>query len=161
MSRLGRMLFDSQGRERLGASAERFAAASRAPRTGHVLPLGVADPPEWYPPRPEVQRDLQFERSWTRQAGESARARTIEQLITFAEARAGDGPVRELADRDFAREIREELADARNYLVWAARQEMANSEPDGEMTAAIAQTLACVTQAFDGALKIRDLRVGR
>jgi hypothetical protein len=107
-----------------------------------------------------VQRDVSFERMLTLQAGESVHARTVEQLVTFAEARAGDGPVHDRDGRDFPREVREELADARNYLVWAAEQEILKADPDGEMTAAIAETLACVTKAFDAALRVRNLRAG-
>ena len=141
-------VFDSQGRERLGAPAERLAAAASRP-AGDVTPLGAAARP----------RDVAFERAWTTQAAESVRVRA-DELIAFAELRAGHGPVRDLLTRDMGREVREELADARNYLVWWALQASCQREPDGELTALIAGALQPVIVAFDWASRARLRQAG-
>lgn len=39
-------------------------------------------------------------------------------LVNMAEARAPEEPVKDVTGRDFCQETLEELADARNYLVW-------------------------------------------
>lgn len=57
-----------------------------------------------------MPRDLDRERELT--------AHLPPSLNIFAEQRAGTADVRDHATRDFALEVREELADARNYLVW-------------------------------------------
>jgi hypothetical protein len=137
-----RHLFTSQGRERVGAPAERFAADASRPGGG-VVAQGALRPP----------RDLEREREWTRLAGESVEL-GVERLVVFAEHRAGYGPVRDLAGRDFLLEVREELADARNYLVWcvlqASQQPMpAGEEPDGELIQLAICALASVVEGFD------------
>lgn len=104
-------------------------------------------------------RDLAFERAWTEGAGAAARVGVVE-LVRFAELRAGDGPVRELATRDFAREVLEELADARNYLVWHALQASTGTPADGELTSGIAGALAGVAVAFDHAWWARQRERG-
>ena len=139
-------LFDSLGRERLGD--ERTAAAALRP-DGGVVALGGALPP----------RDVAFERAWTVQAGESVHVR-VDELLAFAELRAGHGGVRELATRDFGLEVREELADSRNYLVWWAQQASCAREPDGELTSMIARALQPVVVAFDWASKARLRQAG-
>jgi hypothetical protein len=82
------------------------------------------------------------------------------ELNRFAQLRAGDGPVRELATRDFTRELLEELADARNYSVWRALQEVVKPNPDGELTALVAGGLASIAASFDWATRIRRREQG-
>lgn len=53
---------------------------------------------------------------------------TIRGLIHFAQERAGDSQVRNLTSRSFLREIREELADATNYLCWLDDQRVIAGE---------------------------------
>jgi hypothetical protein len=104
-------------------------------------------------------RDVEFERAWTRQAGESARV-DVDELVAFAELRAGGEIVWDLDDRNFAREVLEELADARNYLVWWALQEALRRDPDGEVTAAVTAALAAVAVAYAAALRGRARALG-
>ena len=66
-------------------------------------------------------RDLAWERLWSQSAARSAGV-DAHYLTAFAEERSGEGPVRDLSTRDFLQEVLEELADARNYLVWKRRQ---------------------------------------
>jgi hypothetical protein len=134
-------------RERTGRAAERLAAVAGRP-AGDVVSLGPAKPPS----RP---RDLAFERVLTAQAAEAGRVGSS-VLIHFAEERAGAGHVRGAESRDFALEILEELADARNYGVWAAAQEMSRSDSDSQVLGEISDTLILIAQAFDAALRIRD-----
>lgn len=104
-------------------------------------------------------RDFAFERSWTEQAAASAGA-TSDRLIAFAELRAGDGPVRDAAARNFGREVVEELADARNYLVWWAEQVVRSASLDelaGELSEAIGECLAAVSVAYEKAERARAL----
>lgn len=106
-------------------------------------------------------RDIGFERRWTALAAASVHADGA-RLSDFAEARAGRGPVRDLAMRQFAREVLEELADARNYLVWWVEQVIAAGEHDelsGEITEAIGQALAAVALAYEHATRARALNV--
>jgi hypothetical protein len=60
-------------------------------------------------------RDVAFERRETVLAAGRAPSAA---LIAFAEERAGTSDVRDVHRRDFGREVLEELADCRNYLVW-------------------------------------------
>jgi hypothetical protein len=48
----------------------------------------------------------------------SKRPEFTENLVAFAQQRAGDSPVRNLRSRNFHKECREEIADALNYLCW-------------------------------------------
>jgi hypothetical protein len=68
----------------------------------------------------DLDRDLVVERALTSAAGNDQPVAALE-LSEFAEDRAGTGPVVDVEQRDFALEALEELADARNYLVWLAR----------------------------------------
>lgn len=78
-------------------------------------------------------RDRERERELTLQAAALERA-TAHRLVAFADQRAGDGPV-ELEDRDLTLEALEELADARNYIVWRLRQlREADTVDIGEIT---------------------------
>lgn len=67
-------------------------------------------------------RDVEDERLITRLAlaglGKEGAA-VAAALIEFAEERAEAGPVRDVATRDLMQDGLEELADCRNYLVWA------------------------------------------
>jgi hypothetical protein len=104
-------------------------------------------------------RDIALEREWTKQAAASVNA-TSDRLIAFAEARAGQAPVRERDTRNFGREVLEELADARNYLVWWVEQiARLHSSDDlaGEITEAVGQTLAAVAIAYEHADRARGL----
>lgn len=67
---------------------------------------------------PTAERHVYLERTHTIAAGEAygLDPEAVAGLISFAEDRALDGPVR--LDRDFVQEIAEEIADARNYCVW-------------------------------------------
>jgi hypothetical protein len=138
------------GRERVGPAAERLAAASRAPTSGTVASATI-DPP--------TMRDIEFERFWTRQAAEAVKAEA-DELIRFAESRAGIRPVEDLAGRDFTRELLEELADARNYCVWRAQQELSKSEPEGAVTAEVGRTLEATVLAFAAAWRLREKERG-
>jgi hypothetical protein len=62
------------------------------------------------------ERDLTLERHLTNLAARSIGLRDAASLSAFADHRAWPGGVR--LDLDPIREIREELADARNYAVW-------------------------------------------
>jgi hypothetical protein len=42
----------------------------------------------------------------------------VEGMVAMAQRRAGTGAVRSLKNRNFLREICEEIADAANYFVW-------------------------------------------
>lgn len=101
-----------------------------------------------------TQRDFGSERTWTIRAGESRRV-SVAQLVAFAEDRAGAGPVRDLETRDFGLEVREELADARNYLVWQLLQEFQSVELDDEVIELITRALESVVEAFDYAVRAR------
>jgi alkylation response protein AidB-like acyl-CoA dehydrogenase len=106
-------------------------------------------------------RDVMFERRWTALAAASARI-DDDRLSSFAEQRAGDAPVRDLETRNFAREVLEELADARNYLVWWSQQVTAlddSSELTGEIIEQLGQSLASVATAFGAAERARALSV--
>jgi len=68
--------------------------------------------------------------------------------------------VRDLASRDFGREVREELADARNYLCWMALQQMAVTDPDEELIALVLYALASVAQAYEYARRMKRRQAG-
>lgn len=110
---------------------------------------------------PQGLRDLAFESMWTMMAAATVSV-DPERLIAFAEQRAGDGPVRDMATRDFGREVIEELADARNYLVWMAAQ-LAGSDDRGELAGlineALGGALASTVLAFDRAERVRLLAI--
>lgn len=141
----GRARARVDSRECVGPAAEQLAAAASAPITAATIA----------PPA----RDLEFERDWTRQAGESIHV-DVDDLIRFAESRAGGVPVRQLQTRDFTREVLEELADARNYLVWRAQQELGRAVPDGEVVGEVARALQSVAVAFAAASLLRTWERG-
>jgi hypothetical protein len=66
------------------------------------------------------RRDIGLEADFTEFSGNvcGAAPGVADQLSAFAQQRAGDGPIRDPARRDMAREACEEIADGRNYLVW-------------------------------------------
>jgi hypothetical protein len=107
-------------------------------------------------------RDIGFERRWTALAASTVHADGT-RLSDFAEARAGRGPVRDISTRNFAREVLEELADARNYLVWWIEQlATAPGPPDelaGEISEALGQALAATALAYEHATRARALAV--
>lgn len=110
-------------------------------------------------PRP---RDISFERRWTTLAASTVHA-DGSRLSDFAEARSGRDPVREIATRNFARETLEELADARNYIVWWIEQLATAGGPDdelsGEISEALGMALAAVASAFEQTTRARALAV--
>lgn len=66
-------------------------------------------------------------------------------ISAYAEQRAGTQPIRDHQTRDFATEALEELADARNYLVWWRQQPAAQPAA----LALIDTALAAVVDAYD------------
>lgn len=144
----GNVFFPSVRRERVPGAAERMAAAAGRP-SGSVTPLGGSKPPV-------MIRDLNWERAFTARAAEAGGVRCV-LLSRFAEDRAGAGDVR-APDRDFPLEVLEELADARNYLVWTATREMLKPTPAEELLGRAFASLVLVAQAFDAALRLRDWR---
>jgi hypothetical protein len=66
--------------------------------------------------------DLEFEHEATRVAARQAGVRG-DAINAFATARKMDGPIIRHTTRDFLQDTAEELADARNYLVWWMEQE--------------------------------------
>jgi hypothetical protein len=138
-----------------------FTEARAAARAASEAQAATIEPPLMSTARIQRApvRDLDFERSWTRQAGEAVKAESAE-LIRFAEARAGGRPVKDLAGRDFTRELLEELADARNYCVWRAQQELAKPQPDGEVVAAVGRALEATVLAFAAAWRLRSVERG-
>ena len=112
----------------------------------------------------DVRRDLQHERQLTTEAAASVSARPPARLNEFAEIRSAPyGPVvHDITGRDFSREIVEELADARNYACWWIQQ-LGHVQVDehlaGELTTAIARTLASTAVAFAHATEARELAV--
>lgn len=139
-------LGSDNGRERVGASAERLAQASRGPASGTVASAPVAPP----------VRDLGFERNCTQAAAAGVSSDLVRDLIVFAESRAAArGPVEDLAIRDFTRDALEEIADARNYWCWRAQQEQAKERPD---PAVLAQITRCQRAAVHAYVEARQLR---
>lgn len=139
-------LFTGARRERVGRPAERMAASASRPR-GQVTPLGCRFPP----------RDVALERRLTLQAAERAGVKCV-VLAHFAEQRAKPGPVLEPPGRDLVVEALEELADARNYLVWRTASEMREPEPDGQVAALVGEALEHLVRAFDVTMRLHDLR---
>jgi hypothetical protein len=84
-------------------------------------------------------RDLGFERAIVEGAATGrATPVAVADLNAFAEQRAGTGPVRDHERRDMRRETLEELADARNYLVWWRTQPGADPARIDEALAGLA-----------------------
>lgn len=79
-------------------------------------------------PVTHIPRDMQGERVITALAAQAGGVReaAARSLDDFADARALPGGVR--IDLDAVREISEELADARNYLVWGVQRTMPGVE---------------------------------
>lgn len=98
-------------------------------------------------------RDLARERAVTDDAALPRLVAIAGRLSDFAEQRAGDGPVVDAEDRDFALEVLEELADARNYLVWWIDRFAA---ADGAAASARA-ALAAVVVAYSAVLDAQQL----
>lgn len=95
-------------------------------------------------------RDIPFERDWTSWVAAAA-GQDGTRLNGFAEQRAGTRAVEGAADRDFAVEALEELADARNYLVWWVEDVLrrdARGELGGEITAAIGRAGCALVTAW-------------
>ena len=99
-----------------------------------------------YPPLGE--RNVEQERAFTRQAGQVI-GRDVEDLIAVSELRAGTGPVSGLPRRSLIREGYEEMADARNYIVWRIKQEYDMGDPDGTRIAHLLNALQGIILAWD------------
>ena len=85
----------------------------------------------------ERPRNTRFERMVTRMAASIK----VDSLNRMAEARADKfGPLRPKPCRDLRREVMEELADARNYLVWWIQEE---TNDEARMRAATALRGVC------------------
>lgn len=92
-----------------------------------------------------MNRDTELERKLTDEAAASVAA-SADHLNDFAEHRAGTDPVHDPAHRDFGLEAAEELADARNYVVWWLDQ----PQPYGDMvTDELRNALAAITVAYE------------
>lgn len=103
----------------------------------------------------EADRDLGIERDWADHACRRLPAADLARLNDFAEQRAGHAIVRDLKARDFATEVLEELADARNYLAWWDQQIAATPTPAATTTGArmaareaLQEALVAVAVAF-------------
>jgi hypothetical protein len=105
---------------------------------------------------PGVLRDPIDERRQTIATVDRRLEPAAQRLSDLASYRAGPAPIEDLDGRDFDRETIEELADARNYLLWWRRQ--ANrlaAEAGDDVTAArvrradehLAEALAAVVAA--------------
>lgn len=70
----------------------------------------------------------------------------VQDLNDYAHARAHPGGVR-LTGRDLLRELREEIADGRNYLVWDIMECQVAGDPDGRIPA-LTRALACLVAAW-------------
>lgn len=92
-------------------------------------------------------RDVVFGGEWTRSAASAVNA-PVEDLIRFADTRAKDGPVKGLPGRDLIREGLEELADARNYVVWEAQRQYEGHKPDSGVIEHLGTALGYVAAAF-------------
>lgn len=77
----------------------------------------------------DVARDVELERRFT---VEAARAVGVDPngIIAFAESRTHPGPLRDVERRDWLQEVREELADAKNYSCWEAQRLLASGAAD-------------------------------
>ena len=100
-------------------------------------------------PTQTVDRDLDRERARTIDAAGPEHAAALRAL---ADERAGDRGVDALASRDFITETLEELADARNYLLWQMQQ-LDHLEPEKSIDAEhrdalLNRALAHVAEAF-------------
>lgn len=143
------VLFARTGRERVGAPAERLAADAQRP-LGGVSAVGGVWPP----------RNVPLERRLTLNAAVRAGVRWV-VLTHFAEQRAKPGPVVEPPGRDLALEALEELADARNYLVWRAVSELRRPAPDGDVGVLVQDALTHLAAAFDVVVRLHDRRPSR
>lgn len=92
-----------------------------------------------------MDRNVDFERTATEQY---AHGMDVDELIRFSQARAdAHGPTRPARPQGLRREVLEELADARNYLVWwlqAIHHDEIEGDPD-----AIGRSLAAVAVAWE------------
>lgn len=93
--------------------------------------------------RSDRERVVAVERELTVEAARRVGA-DPEPLYVFAEQRANKGPIRDFDSRDFEREVREELADARSYIIWGIQQ----AQERGEDTERLFGVLARVASAY-------------
>jgi hypothetical protein len=91
----------------------------------------------------------------TAQAADAAGVKSV-VLTRFAEGRARPGAVLEPVGRDLSMEALEELADARNYLVWRAAAEWRSPHPNEDILADISEALVHVVRAFDTTMRLHD-----
>lgn len=102
-------------------------------------------------PMPQMRdRDLSLERELTQLAAKAAGLLDAGGIDDYANARALPGGVR--PGLDFEREMREELADARNYACWAVEPLWAAhqaGDPDAsKQVAKTLQALSAVVKAW-------------
>lgn len=75
--------------------------------------------PEAHPPHPDRPRDIEDEeRIQSYAASLAPRLGSPQAAFASARGRAYPGPVKDADNRDNAREVREEVADAINYATW-------------------------------------------
>jgi hypothetical protein len=103
-----------------------------------------------------MSRDIDRERRLTELAAATAGVEAA-HLCGFAEGRAGTAAVRDHATRDLATETLEELADARNYLVWWHQRPRPTA--DDALELAIHHALATVALAYDQVRYVQDLEL--
>lgn len=108
-------------------------------------PTMDAPSPTDLPVTSDVQRDHQLEVRFTREAARLA-GLDASSLVAFAEQRTHPGPLRNAAARDWVLEVREELADAKNYSCWEAQRVLALGDATG--LPHLARALALVIDAW-------------
>lgn len=97
-------------------------------------------------PRSPFEEALTLELAVQRYAPDAELA--VDELTALGDARALPGPVQVTGrERSFITEAREELADARNYLVWHHRDRRLNDAADDEL-AALERALAALAIAW-------------
>jgi hypothetical protein len=113
--------------------------------------------------RIDQHRDPALEERWTDLAAARAGADCPERLTACAATRADRGPVRDFTTRDFGLEALEELADARNYLVWWLQQLPTLAPADAAANARIVardhmvRALGLVALAYEHAERAREI----
>jgi hypothetical protein len=111
----------------------------------------------------DSSRHVELEREWTIDAARTVAAARPDALIRLAELRARGDVVRERESSNFGHNVLQELADARNHLVWWLEQIThapgGDGELAGELTTHIASALAAVTLAYQHADAAQALMV--
>lgn len=112
----------------------------------------------------DAPRNLELERQRTMEPAALLFELRPITLCRLAELRAGSGPVVDIETREFDREVLEELADARNYIVWRLQQiDLAITAANGsgrgfeEIRASWVQAMAGVAFAWEHAARAERL----